>query len=205
MDIDMLKVGMTGGIASGKTYAANLFKQLGCDIIDTDVIAHQLVEIGKPAWHAIVDHFGSEILNANQSLNRKRLQHIIFSNTNEKKWLETLLHPKIRRAVHDTIEQKVTSPYCIVIIPLLVETLPNPNINRVLVIDTDEKTQLQRAMQRDGISEQTATAILHNQASRQQRLTIADDILENNTSLTDFKLAVQKMHSFYLSMAQNAT
>ena len=201
----MLKVGMTGGIASGKTQAADLFAKLGCHVIDTDIIAHQLVEIGTTAWQAIVDRFGLDILNINQTLNRKQLQQIIFNDTAEKKWLEALLHPTIRHTVQQVIEQTTIPTYCLIIIPLLVETLPNPHINRILVIDTEENKQIQRTIQRDNLSQERAETIIANQASRQQRLAVADDIIENNSSLANLQLSVQKMHSFYLSLAQNAT
>ena len=201
----MLKIGMTGGIASGKSQAAKLFMQLGCTIIDTDVIAHQLVEPNTSAWQAIITHFGKEILNFDQTINRRQLSKIIFARAAEKQWLEALLHPKIRQAVQQQIEKQPTASYYIIVIPLLVETLPNPTINRILVIDTKEENQLQRAIQRDHNSTTGIKTIMANQASRQQRLSVADDVIENNGSLTKLAVAVQKMHNFYLNLTENAT
>lgn len=201
----MLKVGMTGGIASGKTQAANLFAKFGCDIIDTDVIARELVDIDMPAWKAIVARFGQTILQSDNNLDRTQLKLIVFNNSLEKKWLEKLLHPMIRAAVSEAIAHRVKSLYCIIVIPLLVETLPNANIDRILVIDVDEKIQLQRLLQRDNLSVSMAKSIIYSQISRQKRLTAADDIIENNASLFELEYAVQKMHSFYLSLAQKAT
>jgi len=201
----MLKVGMTGGIASGKTQATKFFTQLGCQIIDADVVARQLVEIGTPAWQAIVTHFGVSILKTDRCIDRQRLGRIIFTQAEEKKWLEELLHPEVRKTIIQRIEKEIDTPYCIIVIPLLAENLPNPLINRILVIDTEEKNQLHRAMQRDGTDKDTVKAIMATQASRQQRLAIADDIIENNTSSADLQVAVQKMHNFYLRLAENAT
>ena len=196
---------MTGGIASGKTEIANLFTQLGCDIIDTDIIARDLVKIDTPAWQAIVNHFGKAILQTDRNLDRKKLKHLIFNKPREKKWLEELLHPAIRKRVSEDIIQSIKSPYCIIVIPLLVETLPNPNVDRILVIDTDEETQLQRLLKRDNLSMSMAKNIIESQISRQKRLAVADDVIENNISLIELKDVVQKMHNFYLSLVQKAT
>ncbi len=198
----MLTVGMTGGIGSGKSTAADQFFHLGAGIIDTDMIARQLVSMGKPIWQAIVTRFGEEILSADRNLNRDKLKKIIFSHRKEKQWLEDLLHPQIRRTVEQQIKQQINIPYCIIVIPLLTENLPNPLIDRILVIDTKETLQLQRTMQRDNTSTNLIQAIMSTQATREQRLVAADDVIENNTTLEALADAVRKMHDFYLELQQ---
>lgn len=189
---------MTGGIASGKSVAAKQFADLGVGIIDTDIIARELVVNKTSLWQAIVTRFGENILTADGNLNRKQLKKIIFVNHKEKRWLEKLLHPQIRKTVKQQIKQYTNTPYCIIVIPLLIEDLPNPLVDRILVIDTQEVLQRQRAIQRDKSTAALVQAIMATQATRQQRLEIADDIIENNTTLQALADAVKKIHHFYL-------
>lgn len=193
----MLVVGLTGGIASGKTTVANLFQELGVPVIDTDQLAREAVKPGSIALKKIVEHFGQTILTTDNQLNRRCLRDIIFNQPTEKQWLEQLLHPIIRQAVMSNIE-KITTPYCIVVIPLLVENNVN-YIDRVLVVDVDEAIQIQRVMTRDDISKDQAQAILNQQATRQQRLAKADDIIQNDNSLAELTKEVQRLHQTYLT------
>lgn len=199
----MLVVGLTGGIASGKSAVADLFAELGITIIDTDIIARQLVEPGQNAYQKIVDHFGTEVVNSDGQLNRAQLRQKIFTNPDEKQWLELLLHPLIRNITAQRI-QLADSNYCIVVIPLLYETWPNPLLDRVLVVDCTPELQLQRLIQRDKLSDELAHSIIAQQASRTERLSLADDIIENNDNLTVLTKIVRKMDSKFRQILNNA-
>lgn len=200
----MYVVGLTGGIASGKSTVATLFEKKGITIIDTDQLARQLTDIGKESLQKIAQHFGKNILLPDGSLNRKLLRTIIFSDNTQRLWLEQLLHPLIRAEMAQLIHEAL-SPYCIAIIPLLLESTPNPLINRILVIDSTEELQLQRAQARDNITLEEAQAILLAQAKREHRLAKATDVIYNTGSLDILKEEVEKLHQLYLSIAsQNA-
>lgn len=192
-------VGLTGGIASGKTVVSNLFAKLGVEVIDTDLIARELVEPGQPALRAIADHFGESILNGEQ-LNRKKLGKIIFDDANERLWLNQLLHPKIRQEVQKRIV-KSQALYCLCVIPLLTQSDDYPYLNRVCVVDVPEAVQLGRLMERDQLSASEAALRLKAQASRDDRLTLADDVIENTGTLETLKQRVQELHQRYLSMS----
>jgi dephospho-CoA kinase len=192
-----LVVGLTGGIASGKSAVACEFAKLGIDIIDTDVIARQLVEPDQEAYKAIVAYFGDDILQKDGQLDRQTLRERIFADSEAKQWLEQLLHPCIRAATKDAINA-ASSAYCMVVIPLLVETLPNPLLQRVLVVDCDETVQLKRLLARDNIDTNLAKKMIAQQASRAARLEIADDIVENNGDLAQLKQAVKSLDAKYL-------
>jgi dephospho-CoA kinase len=196
-----LVIGLTGGIASGKTTVANLFhQQFSIDIIDADIIAREVVSIGTPGLAKIEKHFGHGILNTDGSLNRAELRHRIFDNHAEKDWLEVLLHPMIRKKMQAEIE-RTTSDYALLVVPLLVENNLQSLVDYVLVVDVDEDTQIARTMARDKVSEQQARNILSAQASRQQRLTIADDVIENNATDDQLLLLVTKLHQKYLAIS----
>ncbi len=201
----MLTVGLTGGIASGKTTAANCFAKHNVPIIDTDQIAHQLVLPKQPALQAIIKHFGDHILDKQGKLKRDKLRDIIFTNHDEKQWLEQLLHPLIRQAVTEDIntltQQTNPPPYCIVVIPLLVETNVYDWLDHVLVIDIDETIQLQRLQNRDNLNLSQCKAILTSQTSRQARLDVADVVISNNTTLADLATLVDKQHQQFLKLA----
>lgn len=196
----MLTVGLTGGIGSGKSTVAALFSQLGVDIIDTDLLARQVVEPGTPALKEIVSHFGEEVLNSDNSLNRKMLGEKVFNHPEEKKWLENLLHPLINEAVI-AAKTKVKSPYCIVVIPLLIETLPNPTIDRILVVDAPRELQLNRTNARDHRSASEINAIINTQATPEARRAAADDLIINDRGLIDLAEAVTKLHHYYLELS----
>lgn len=197
----MLVIGLTGGIGSGKSTVASLFEKHGTTIIDTDQLSRDLTQPNQPALQKMVDHFGADILQADGSLNRTLLRKIIFNNETERRWLENLLHPLIRNEMERLIKSAKT-PYCIVVIPLLLETKPNPLIDRVLVVDALEEHQLQRAHARDKTTRDEISAIIRSQISRDQRLKAANEIIENHGSLKDLEQQVVKLHEFYTKEAQ---
>ncbi|OGT46832.1 MAG: dephospho-CoA kinase [Gammaproteobacteria bacterium RIFCSPHIGHO2_12_FULL_38_11] len=194
-------VGLTGGIASGKTTAARMFKELGIPIIDADEISHQLTKQNEIGYKKIVEHFGESILHEDNTINRKKLRRIIFQNKMQKKWLENLLHPLIRAEMTDAIS-KVKSPYCICVIPLLTESKGIEFIDRVLLVDTPLKIQIERAKNRDKTNIKAIQKIIDAQASHQARLKIADDILSNDSDLDTLRRHVAQFNSEYLSISK---
>ncbi|AQW58593.1 dephospho-CoA kinase [Vibrio owensii] len=195
-------IGLTGGIASGKTTVANLFKQqFKIDIVDADIVAREVVEPGTPGLNAIVEHFGADIVHDDQTLDRAKLREKIFSNPEEKAWLNGLLHPMIREKMIEDLEQ-VTSDYALLVVPLLVENKLDSLCDRVLVVDVDPQPQISRTVKRDNVSEQQANAILASQASREQRLALADDVVKNNPDDPDLLLQITDLHEKYLAMCK---
>ena len=199
-DPHVFTVVLTGGIASGKTTVSDLFAKLGVAVIDTDVIAREMVAPGQPALQRVVDVFGSAFLDSDGSLNRSKMRHAIFSDAALRSRLENILHPliaaeAIRRA------GKVRSPYCMVVIPLYTESARWPWIDRVLVVDTPEAVQIQRGMERDGINHQQTQAILEAQADRSKRLALADDVISNDGTLAALQARVEELHAMYLALA----
>ena len=195
-------VALTGGIASGKTLISDEFARLGVPVIDTDVIAREIVEPGQPALEEIEDVFGPKIIDANGQLKRSYLRALIFSNPKAREQLESILHPKIRQEVNKSLK-KVTSSYCILVIPLLAERGSYPNVNRILVIDVEPDKQIIRLMVRDNCSREQANKALAAQASRDQRLKIADDILNNSGSPKQARHEVVGLHRKYTELAEN--
>lgn len=193
-----LIIGLTGGIGSGKTTVANIFAALGINIIDADIIAREVVSKGSTALSSISEHFGSEYISHNGELNRSLLRSRIFSNDADKQWLNSLLHPLIRAQI--VAQAKIsTSPYCIIVAPLLIENNLTTLVDRVLVVDVKELTQVSRTTMRDSNSEQQIKAIMSSQVSRHVRLEHADDVLNNdNCSLEALEIAVTKLHNSYL-------
>lgn len=191
---------LTGGIASGKTTVSELFEKLGVPVIDTDVIARQVVTPGRPALERIVHEFGTEFLRPDGCLDRKKMRELIFSSAESRKKLEGIIHPAVRSQVLLQVE-KVDQPYCIIVIPLYFESSGFFHADRVLVVDVREETQISRLMDRDSTTLSTARSILHSQASRKQRLALADDVLENEASPTELNVKVRKLHESYLSQA----
>ena len=195
-------IGLTGGIASGKTTVANLFKQqFKIDIVDADIVAREVVEPGTPGLNAIVEHFGADIVHDDQTLDRAKLREKIFSNPEEKAWLNGLLHPMIREKMIEDLEQ-VTSDYALLVVPLLVENKLDSLCDRVLVVDVDPQTQISRTVKRDNVSEEQANAILASQASREQRLALANDVVKNNPDDPDLLLQITDLHEKYLAMCK---
>ncbi|EMD77884.1 dephospho-CoA kinase [Vibrio diabolicus E0666] len=197
-----LVIGLTGGIASGKTTVANLFKQqFKIDIVDADIVAREVVEPGTPGLNAIIEHFGHDIVREDQTLDRAKLREKIFSNSDEKAWLNALLHPIIREKMIEDLQQ-VTSEYALLVVPLLVENKLDSLCDRVLVVDVEPNTQISRTMKRDNVSEEQARAILASQASREQRLALAHDVVKNNPSDPDLLLQITDLHEKYLAMCK---
>ncbi len=191
-------VALSGGIASGKSTIANLFAQLGVPIIDADVIARQVVQIGTEAYKLIVKHFSQEILLPNNELDRSQLREIIFNNDHERLWLNNLLHPIIQEQTQIQIAQQ-TAAYVIWVVPLLVENNLHNFADRVLMVDTPEQLQLERLIQRDNIDKSLAQKMISSQISSKKRLTYADDIIVNNGDLTSLTAQVNKLHQQYLN------
>ncbi|MDA0121953.1 MULTISPECIES: dephospho-CoA kinase [Vibrio] len=195
-------IGLTGGIASGKTTVANLFKQqFKIDIVDADIVAREVVEPGTPGLNAIIEHFGTDIVRDDQTLDRAKLREKIFSNPEEKAWVNGLLHPMIREKMIEDLEQ-VTSDYALLVVPLLVENKLDSLCDRVLVVDVESQTQISRTVKRDNVSEEQAKAILASQASREQRLALADDVVKNNPNDPDLLLQITDLHEKYLAMCK---
>ena len=197
----MYVVAITGGIGSGKTTVANQFAALGIEVVDADLIAREVVAPGTPALAAIVNHFGAEMLTEQGLLDRRALRERIFSDPAAKSWLNALLHPIIRS---EMLRQcaAVSSPYCLLVVPLLVENRLTELADRVLVIDVDEATQIERTCHRDGVSREQAQAILASQANRSERLAMADDVLDNQSGTTEtIRERILALHETYLAFA----
>jgi len=195
----MLKVALTGGIGCGKSTVCELFSKKNIPIIDTDIIARELVEPGQPALLEIMNYFGSDILFDDSSLNRKALAKKIFNNHKNKLHLESILHPKIKKRVQEKISQ-LNSSYVIIAIPLLVETNQQTHYDRVLVIDCDEQQQIDRTLSRDKRDLKEIKSIIHSQASRAQRIAIADDIIKNTDDLISLKTKIENLHIKYMKI-----
>ena len=196
----MFVVGLTGGIGSGKTAASDKFKSLGIDVIDADVASRTVVERGKPALNTIAEHFGPNILLPDQTLDRAELRKRIFSDPKEKQWLENLLHPLINQEILDGISS-ARSPYAIFVSPLLIESKQRQHCDRILVIDVPEQLQIDRTIKRDNNDAQQVKRIVASQASREQRLEEADDVIENAGSLEALLRQVDTLHQDYLTLA----
>ncbi len=196
----MLRIGLTGGIGSGKSAAALLFSARGAPIIDTDEIARTLVEPGQPAYDEIIKSFGEAILDGNRRIDRDKLRERVFDNTTERQRLEAILHPRIREVVRAKIAD-LDSPYCIVVVPLLIESGFDDLVDRVLVVDTSETLQIQRTVTRSGLTEPEIRKIMSAQATRAQRLQRADDVIENNADRKHLEKEVGRLHHWYLSLA----
>lgn len=192
-------LGLTGGIGSGKSAVVEAFGRLGVDWVDADHAARWVVEPGKPALGAIADRFGETVLAADGSLNRSALRELVFHNPEQRKWLEELLHPMIRQEIAEYLA-RATSPYAIMVSPLLVESGQYRQVDRVLVVDVPEALQLERAARRDQCSEAQIQAILNAQISRDERLRHADDVLVNDRDLAWLMCEVERLHNFYLTL-----
>lgn len=194
-------VGLTGGIGSGKSEVSRRFANLGITVIDADLVAREVVAPGQPALEAIANHFGQEILNSDQTLDRARLRGIIFTNPAKKKWLETLLHPVIRTETIARLHAS-TSIYSILTSPLLLETDQHQLVDRVLVVDASEELQIARATARDLNSPAQIERIMATQLSRQERLKRADDVIHNHNDLNELQAQIDELHKFYLQLAK---
>jgi len=194
-------VGLTGGIGSGKSAAANFFQNEGITVIDADDLSREVIEQDTPGFEKIVDCFGSAIIDSDGSINRAFLRQEVFDDEKKKKLLESIIHPLVR----DLMIEKITasqSPYSIIMVPLIFETNSMNNYNRILVIDCDPIVQLERAMLRDKNSKIQIQKIIDSQCSREERISIANDIIPNNDSLENLKIRSIAMHKFYLGLSK---
>lgn len=198
----MLAIGLTGGIGSGKSAATERFQALGITIVDADICAREVVALGEPALNAIAEHFGPAILQADGTLDRRRLRELVFAQEAERQWLERLLHPRIR----ENIEQQLAasrSPYTILVSPLLFEARQDRLVSRVLLIDVPEDLARSRAAQRDGVPEAQIESIMKAQMARRERQARADDILLNDGDLSQLQQQVDALHERYLQLASH--
>jgi len=193
-----IKIGLTGGIASGKTTVSDFFKGLGISVIDADVISHEVTQPDGSAFEEIISSFGSNILDENGLIDRKKMRAIIFEDTSKKERLEKIIHPKVREEMFNSVSQS-NDHYLIVSVPLLVETGMNEMMDRTLVVDCSEETQIERLMHRDKITLGEAKSILRNQTNRSNRLKAADDLIvnEKNVTLNELEKEVLELNKLY--------
>lgn len=196
----MLRVGLTGGIGSGKSTVAALFARHGVPIIDTDEIARTLAAPGKPVHREIVSAFGREVLGTTGEIDRVRLRKIVFGDTTERKRLEAILHPRVRTEV-TAQTTALRAAYCLVVVPLLIEAGFTDLVDRVLVIDTNENLRLERTKARSSLNETEIQGIMASQLGRQERLQKADDVITNNSDIAHLEREVARLHGTYLTLA----
>ncbi len=196
------RVGLTGGIGSGKSTVARIFAGLGVDVFDADTAAREVVEPPSPALDAIRERHGPEILTASGILDRPRLRRLVFDNSGERKWLEDLLHPLIGERLRRQIDGS-RSAYCMLVSPLLLETGQRRLIDRMLVVDVSRNTQLRRSLLRDGGDRATIEAIIDTQTPRDQRLAAAADIIDNEAEEDALPARVRSLHRLYLELAKS--
>ena len=197
-----LCIGLTGGIGSGKTTVSNLFEELGIEVIDADRITHELQSIGKPAYLKMVELLGPDILDDNNKLRRDYLRKIIFSSPELKQRLEEIVHPLVREEIEKRV-YNVDGPYCLISIPLLIESGYNHELDRILVIDLPVELQIARTRQRDKINEEDIRKIINSQVNREKRVELADDIITNDKDLNYLRKQVKLLHNKYLTLTKN--
>ena len=195
----ILKIGLTGGIGSGKSTACEIFSGLGVPVIDADTIAHNVVKPGMPALQLIIDEFSVNIITKDGCLNRKKLRDRIFINETDRKKLENILHPIIYENISHEAEN-INFSYCIISIPLLLETGVSDIIDRILIIDVPRELQLARASVRDNASLNDIEGIIQAQVSRDDRLAAADDIINNDGDIKNLCKQIYNLHEFYKSI-----
>ena len=195
-------IGLTGGIGSGKSAAAHLFKAHGIDVIQADVIANKALDKGTQGYMNFVKIFGDEYLRKDLSINKSYLRQKIFENFSLKKTLENIIHPIVGQNISILIGLS-KSPYQIIEVPLIYETGSQDNYDRILVVDCDESLQVKRASSRDSVNQASIKNILLNQASRHERLSIADDVIINNADIEQLEIEVNKLHEFYLNLLKD--
>ncbi len=196
----MLKVGLTGGIGCGKSTVTTLFKQLNVPVLDADEIARQVVAVGQPALLLIQQSFGSDSVNADGSLNRDFIREQVFTDPEQKKKLEAIIHPLVYQTIQADLAT-LNAPYCILSIPLLFEVNRADFVDRVLVIDCPVATQIERVQKRDNLSPERVQSIIDSQVSRAFRLAHAEDIIDNTQSNAELAQQVEKLHNLYLSLS----
>ncbi len=196
----MLKVGLTGGVGSGKSTVANLFAEHGIGVLDADKIAHSLYEPGQPAYSAVVAQFGEGILS-NGRIDRARLRERVYAQEADRRTLEAIIHPLVYQTLAK-LAGCMEAPYCIIAIPLLVETRAQGFVDRILVVDCRPEQQYERVRQRDGLDDRAIGRIVQAQASRRERLAVASDVIENTGEVGLLREQVENLHRSYLALAQ---
>ena len=195
-------IGLTGGIGSGKSAAAALFKDIGVDLIDADDLARDSLNINSDGYKLFIDEFGDKYLDENKNINRELIRKLIFNDSAAKLKLENIIHPIVRSDIQTFISNK-KSDYCIIVVPLIFETNSANLYDRVLVIDCDVEIQISRTSKRDNQTKTQVENILNKQATREQRLSIADEVIVNNGSLNSLKNDVLKIHKKYMEIINN--
>lgn len=199
-----LTVGLTGGVASGKSTVESMFATLGVPVLDADLVAREVVAPGAPALAQIAAEFGAGMLQADGTLDRRRMRERVFADPAERRKLEAITHPHIRARMRDWLAAQ-TGPYCMLSVAILVEARMRTLVDRVLVIDVPESVQAQRLRERDNVSAELAAQMLAAQLPRAQRLAAADDVLENTAGLDHIHACVERLHRFYLGIAAAGT
>jgi dephospho-CoA kinase len=201
-----LVIALTGGIGSGKTSVADALAEMGAAIVDTDAIAHELTARGKAGAREIARVFGNDYLNSDGALDRPRMRDLVFKDTEAKHKLEAILHPMIRTEVRARIDAAAANgdaPYTVIVVPLLIETGAYRDLSqRILVVDCDEAQQVKRVMQRSGLTADAVRAIMAQQATREERLRHADDIVRNDGDIAALHAAVEALHQRYMALAR---
>ena len=196
----MFTVALTGGVASGKSTVERLFASRGIEIIDADHVAREVVAAGTAGLADIVEVFGTDVLSADGSLDRRAMRERVFADERARRQLEAIIHPRVREVLRQRASE-VHSAYGMLVIPLMVESGDYAWVNRVLVVDVPREVQRERLLKRDGISRELAEAMLNAQASREQRLAVADDVIDNSADLESLDAAVERLHRRYLQLA----
>lgn len=196
----MLRVGLTGGVGCGKSAVADLFAELGVPVIDADQLAREVVADGEAALDEIRQRFGDAVLQPDGQLDRRQLRRVVFHDEQARLDLEAILHPRIRERMQQRLAA-LDAPYALLSIPLLLETGQLQSVQRVLVVDCTPDQQIKRVCARDKVDPQQAQGILHAQCSRQERLSVADDIIDNTGPLNDLAGQVRKLHAKYLDLS----
>ena len=197
-------IGLTGGIGSGKSVVANIFNTIGINTIDADSLAKNALNVDSLGYREFINTFGEEYIGPDRKINNSKLRQQIFINNDLKTSLEKIIHPIVRNNIAKLISSS-NSPYHIVEVPLIYETNSSKNYDRVLVVDCNEDLQIKRATKRDSSNEDEIRNIMQNQATRSQRLSIADDIIDNGKSIESLQNAVTKMHNFYLNLLKESS
>lgn len=195
-----MRIGLTGGIASGKTTVATLFAELGAAVVDTDVVAREVVEPGMPALDEIRERFGDAVIGADGELDRAAMRRLVFADDEARRDLEAMLHPRIR---DETMRQAAAASgdYLILVVPLLIESPLRDAVDRILVVDCSESTQIRRLLERDAETEEQARRILAAQSSRDERLASADDVIRNDGDLGFTRDQVEALHTLYRKLS----
>ena len=200
----MYSIGLTGQIASGKSTVAKLFSTLGTEVVGADLIAKELTQRSKPAFQLIKEHFDITIIDETGEINRAKLRKLIFNDENARLWLENLLHPLIRNRIEQDL-MTITSPYCIVEIPLLRDRKNFSFLDRVLFIESSEALKTSRVSKRDQCSEKAALNILATQGEINSQNIMPDDIIVNNGSIEQLQDEVKRLHQLYLQLAKRSS